>query len=128
MTKSEIPHALSVCGNKTCLPFSCLISQYLPENGIRIFASFPHTHLLGKGCAVGMALLIHLNGSFFFCTGHGITVQHFTTNEECGATEELKPIYQNLKYDFDYQVTTSCVLCVRACVCVCVCARAYSAC
>ena len=31
-------------------------------------------------------------------------MQHFRQNEECGATEELVTIDENLHYDFDYQV------------------------
>ena len=39
-------------------------------------------------------------------TGTGLTVQHFrnTSSGQCDAVEELKPIDQNLKYDFDFQV------------------------
>ena len=39
-------------------------------------------------------------------TGTGLTVQHYrnTSSGQCNAVEELKPIDQNLNYDFDFQV------------------------
>ena len=40
----------------------------------------------------------------YFKLGHGLRVQHFRQNEECGVTEELVMIDENLRYDFDYQV------------------------
>ena len=53
--------------------------------------------------------------------GHGLTVQHFRMNSECGRLEELPPIDQNLQYDFDYQQTVHLpaertVLPVRYCI------------
>ena len=42
---------------------------------------------------------------FFFFQGHGLTLQHFRYNEECGVLEELEPIDQNLRYDFNFQQT-----------------------
>lgn len=38
--------------------------------------------------------------------GRGLTLQHFRYNTECGVLEELEPIDQNLRYDFNYQQTT----------------------
>ena len=40
------------------------------------------------------------------CAGRGLIVQHYRYNEECGVLEELEPIDQNMRYDFDYQQTT----------------------
>ena len=37
-------------------------------------------------------------------TGHGAVVRHLRNNEQCGLLEELPPIDQNLKYDFNFQV------------------------
>ena len=36
--------------------------------------------------------------------GVGVSLQHYTSTNECGAKEELEPIDKNLKYDFNYQV------------------------
>ena len=38
--------------------------------------------------------------------GHGLVVRHFRLNEECGVLEELEPIDENRKYDFNYQQAT----------------------
>ena len=44
-------------------------------------------------------------GIFFsFYSGIEVTLNHHTTTNECGATEELEPIDKNLGYDFNYQV------------------------
>lgn len=53
--------------------------------------------------------------------GHGLTVQHFRMNPECGRLEELPPIDQNLQYDFNFQQTVHLptertVLPVRYCI------------
>ena len=32
-------------------------------------------------------------------SGHGLVLQHFRRNEECGVLEELEPVDINLKYD-----------------------------
>ncbi|CAI8042462.1 DBH-like monooxygenase protein 1 homolog, partial [Geodia barretti] len=56
----------------------------LPEDGIRVFGNFLHTHVVG----------------------HGLTVQHFRKNPECDVYEELEPIDRNLQYDFNYQQIT----------------------
>ena len=42
---------------------------------------------------------------FVFLIGHGLKLQHFRMNPECGVLEELPPIDVNLQYDFDYQQT-----------------------
>ena len=39
-----------------------------------------------------------------YMSGHGLVLQHFRRNEECGVLEELEPVDINLKYDFNYQV------------------------
>lgn len=39
-------------------------------------------------------------------TGHGLVVRHFRQNDECGALEELQPIDENRRYDFNYQQMT----------------------
>ena len=38
--------------------------------------------------------------------GHGIVVRQFRENEDCGALEELEPIDENRRYDFNYQQVT----------------------
>ena len=43
-------------------------------------------------------------------TGYGLNVQHFRKNEECGVIEELEPIDTNMQYDFDYQVSMTCII------------------
>ena len=43
-------------------------------------------------------------------SGHGLVLQHFRRNEECGVLEEFEPIDINLKYDFNYQVKGCCNL------------------
>lgn len=41
---------------------------------------------------------------FFLLVGAGLTIQHFRQNDTCpGGYEELKPIDENLSYDFDFQ-------------------------
>ena len=57
--------------------------RHIPATGLKIFGNFFHTHLVG----------------------HGLTLQHFRMNPECGRLEELPPIDQNLQYDFNYQQT-----------------------
>ena len=42
----------------------------------------------------------------YFISGHGLTLEHIRYNSECGVYEELEPIDENLKYDFDYQQFT----------------------
>ncbi len=37
-------------------------------------------------------------------------LQHFRPNEECGVLEELEPIDSNLKYDFNLQVYSTCMV------------------
>lgn len=68
---------LGVC-SPTCT------AEYFPEEGIHIFANMLHTHLVG----------------------HGLVVQHIRENEQCNMTEELRPIDENLQYDFNYQQIT----------------------
>ena len=41
-----------------------------------------------------------------FFAGHGIVVWQFRDNEDCGALEELEPIDENRRYDFNYQQVT----------------------
>ena len=38
--------------------------------------------------------------------GHGLVVRQFRRNEECGVLEELEPIDENRRYDFNYQQVT----------------------
>ena len=40
-------------------------------------------------------------------TGHGLIVQHLRQNQECGRLEELKPIDENRRYDFNFQQITT---------------------
>ena len=39
-------------------------------------------------------------------SGHGLSLQHIRYNSDCAVYEELEPIDENLKYDFDYQQFT----------------------
>ena len=45
-------------------------------------------------------------------TGHGLRVQHFRQNEECGVTEELPPVDENLRFDNNFQVFLKIILCI----------------
>ena len=99
-----------------------------PPEGITVFGSLLHTHLVGKNPSI-FIMIIHdivynTQGFFFLCntlhftllcysilnwtleniSGHGLVLQHFRRNEECGVLEELEPVDINLKYDFNYQV------------------------
>ena len=39
--------------------------------------------------------------------GAGVTLRHYRANTtECSGTQEMKPIEQNLQYDFNYQQST----------------------
>ena len=42
-----------------------------------------------------------------FCVskGRGVTLRHFRMTSTCGGLQELPPIDQNLKYDFNFQQT-----------------------
>ena len=72
----------------------------MPPEGIKVFGNFLHTHLAGKlYVGLGNIKIPVLN------TGHGLVVKHFRETE-CGQREELKPIDENRRYDFDYQQFT----------------------
>ena len=43
---------------------------------------------------------------YYAYAGHGLVVRHFRQNEECGVLEELEPIDENRRYDFNYQQAT----------------------
>ena len=38
--------------------------------------------------------------------GHGLIIEHFRENEQCGVLEAMEPIDENRKYDFNYQQFT----------------------
>lgn len=67
-----------------------------------MFGSGLHTHIYG------IATLKSSNFAKVYhnlpCSGHGLRLQHFRKNEECGVVEELETIDENLRYDFNYQV------------------------
>ena len=66
-----------------------------------------------------------------------MTLKILRPTQQCGGElEELKPVDQNLQYDFNYQQFTylpeeitvyrvSACVCVYVCVCVCVCMHVY---
>lgn len=56
-------------------------NQFLQDQPITLFGALLHTHLAGKT----------------------VELRHFRETEECGGTQELEPIEQNLNYDVDYQ-------------------------
>jgi len=58
-------------------------NKFFPPDGITVFGNMLHTHL----------------------TGHGLVVRHFRKSE-CGLLEELEPIDENRRYDFNYQQVT----------------------
>ena len=66
-----------------------------------MFANFFHTHLAGR-----FFLDLNIVLSLFHLSGYGMTLQHIRYNSECGVYEELEPIDNNMKYDFDYQQFT----------------------
>ena len=39
-------------------------------------------------------------------TGHGLIVRQFQQNDECDVLEELQPIDENRRYDFNFQQIT----------------------
>ena len=39
-------------------------------------------------------------------SGHGLSVRQFRQNNECDVLEELQPIDENRRYDFDFQQIT----------------------
>ena len=41
-----------------------------------------------------------------FFTGSGLTMKVIRTNQQCSRSEELKPVDQNLQYDFNFQQFT----------------------
>lgn len=98
-----------------------LVLQYLPDDGITVFGSYLHSHLIGEYKVVywkKYIVIVHAIGqiikvyyfNMLFTTGTGLTVKHFrnTSSSQCNAVEELKPIDQNLNYDFDFQVMHEC--------------------
>ena len=40
------------------------------------------------------------------CIGHGLVVRQFRQNSECNVLEELQPIDENRRYDFNFQQAT----------------------
>ena len=40
------------------------------------------------------------------CTGRGLTLRLIRNTTQCGGLEELKPVDQNLQYDFNFQQFT----------------------
>lgn len=78
--------------------------KYLTDNGITVFATFLHTHLIGtflKHYVITHSIITFL---FNFHEGTAINVRHFRKNYTCNRMEELPSIDKNLEYDFDYQV------------------------
>ena len=61
-----------------------------------------HTHTLGKQ----VYCVFNDNKKIITYIGHGLLVQHFRENEQCGVLEELEPIDENRRYDFNYQQFT----------------------
>ena len=75
--------------------------QYLPSGGVKIFANFLHTHLIGND---------HCNELYHplpahFTLGRKVVLQHFRQSQDCNGYRELKPIEDNPSYNFDFQQT-----------------------
>ena len=51
-------------------------------------------------------VILTLNSYVSIFIGRGLILRHLRWNPECEVMEELAPIDQNLRYDFDYQQTT----------------------
>ena len=66
-----------------------------------MFASFLHSHLLGKYYLDLLCIVIMP----FISKGTQMTVKHFRSVNDtaCNAVEELEPIDSNPSYDFDFQ-------------------------
>ena len=124
----------SSCNADTCAPYEnskATCSQ--PASGAcnleyslfaKQFAQFSFTSYTeaGYNCTYYIGLCKQVYNWLCSCfIGHGLTVQHFRMNPECGRLEELPPIDQNLQYDFDFQQTVHLptertVLPVRYCI------------
>ena len=82
--------------------YPCMVYTWLVQYSRSMFGLFilPRYSIL-------ITLLKHV-----IISGHGLVLQHFRRNEECGVLEELEPVDINLKYDFNYQVwvIVSCVV------------------
>ena len=87
-----------------------MASQHLPDDGITIFGSFLHSHLIGE-YRHGPAYYVtyktnktnYLTSCMLLTIGRALTVRHFRKTSQCKAVEELEPIDENLSYDFDFQ-------------------------
>ena len=75
----------------TYILYPILFTKFQPTNYLTIFYN----------SEIGCYTINH----FVILIGHGLKVQHFRMNSECGVLEELPPIDVNLQYDFDYQQT-----------------------
>ena len=105
---------------KTCIscmqPWVACSQQFVQFS----FTSYTET---GYNCTyyIGLCKQVYNYWSCSCFIGHGLTVQHFRMNPECGRLEELPPIDQNLQYDFNFQQTVHLptehtVLPVRYCI------------
>lgn len=78
----------------------------IPEEGITVFGNVLHTHLAGNiynsyQCTVSHAC--HLN-HVIFIIGVSLILRHLRPDPSCGnGYRELKPLDQNLEYDFNFQ-------------------------
>ena len=97
--------------------FALYPTQFLPPDGITVIGNGFHTHIYGMSnilqcyftyfnkCAAQYVILSPY-------TGRGMRVQHFRQNEECGVTEELPPVDENLRFDTNFQVFLKITLCM----------------
>ena len=71
-----------------------------------MFGTMLHTHTLGK-----QVYSVCIDNNMYtiiiiIIIGSGLLVQHFRENKECGVLEEMEPIDENRRYDFNYQQFT----------------------
>lgn len=78
--------------------------QYIPEDGITVFGSFLHTHLIGM--MAGFSIFKKWSVLSSITVGQALVVRHYRLTE-CNKYKEMEPIDRNLQYDFNYQVWTS---------------------
>ena len=83
--------------NFTIVQYNIIMHLYYIVH-FAVLASFPGSHW-------NDFITVYIKLHSWNLSGHGLVLQHFRRNEECGVLEELEPVDINLKYDFNYQVS-----------------------
>ena len=66
-----------------------------------MFGNLLHTHI--KGCSLNSKSHWQVIFISYLPTGHGLVVRHYRQNNNCSVLEELQPIAENRRYDFNFQ-------------------------